>query len=105
MGITTLIALKAMLGATGVRERIRTAFERNAVIHLSTVQVTIARDTVTLNGDVRSRSEYNEASNAASAVPGVVGVGGETQVVLVRSGRAGFIKCSDTLRGFFTLVG
>lgn len=79
-GVSNLITVKPLVSSVDVKAKIRQAFERNAGIDANKVQVTLLGDTVTLNGDVRSWSEYDEATNAASSVPGVTFVHNYTHV-------------------------
>jgi osmotically-inducible protein OsmY len=70
-----------MVSSIDVKSKIRQAFERNAGIDANKVQVTLVGDTVTLKGDVRSWSEHDDATYAASSVPGVTSVHNYTHVV------------------------
>jgi osmotically-inducible protein OsmY len=80
-GVSDIISIKPRVSSIDVASKIRQAFERNAGIDASKVQVTLAGDTVTLNGDVRSWSEHDEATYAASSVPGVMSVQNYTHVI------------------------
>jgi len=80
-GVSNLITIKPLISPIDVKAKIRRAFERNAGIDASKVQVALVGDTVTLSGDVRSWSEHEEATYAASSVPGVIFVHNYTHVV------------------------
>ena len=80
-GISNLITVKPMVSSVDVKAKIRQAFERNAGIDANKVQVALVGDTVTLNGNVRSWSEHDEATYAAASVPGVTSVHNYTHVV------------------------
>jgi len=80
-GVSNVISIKPMVSSIDVKSKIRQAFERNAGIDANKVQVTLVGDTVTLKGDVRSWSEHDDATYAASSVPGVTSVHNYTHVV------------------------
>lgn len=80
-GVSNLITIKPIVSAIDVKSKISAAFERNAGIDANKVQVALIDGVVTLSGDVRSWSEHDEASYAASSVPGVTAVHNYTHVV------------------------
>lgn len=80
-GVTNSITLKLMPSLGDVRRKIREAFERNAEIDANKVEIDLKDGIVTLNGEVHSWNERDEATYAASSVPGVKGVNNYTHVV------------------------
>lgn len=80
-GVTNAINLKPTVSTGDVRAKIRQVFERAAEIDANRVQVDISDDVVTLRGDVHSWNEYDEATHAASSVPGVKSVKNYTNVI------------------------
>ena len=63
-----------------VQDSIRKAFKRNAAIDADDLYVSTKDGTVTINGNVRSWAEHDEALDAAWAAPGVTSVHDEMTV-------------------------
>jgi osmotically-inducible protein OsmY len=57
-----------------VQESIRKAFKRNAALDADDLYVSTDNGTVTINGNVSSWAEHDEAIDAAWAAPGVTSV-------------------------------
>jgi osmotically-inducible protein OsmY len=66
--------------AADVQDSIRKAFKRNAAIDADDLYVFTNDGTVTINGNVRSWAEHDEALDAAWAAPGVTSVHDEMTV-------------------------
>ncbi|MGP0063746.1 MAG: BON domain-containing protein [Isosphaeraceae bacterium] len=73
-GVTNLIELKPRVSATDVQSRIEVAFRRSAELDAKKVRVETQDGKITLRGDVRSRSERQEAERTAWSAPGVTQV-------------------------------
>jgi len=63
-----------------VQESIKKAFKRNAAIDADDLYISSDDGTVTINGNVSSWAEHDEALDAAWAAPGVTSVHDETTV-------------------------
>jgi len=61
-------------GAGDVKESITKAFKRNAALDAGDLRLTTNNGTVTIDGNVRSWAEHDEAIDAAWAAPGVTSV-------------------------------
>jgi osmotically-inducible protein OsmY len=79
-GITNSIRIVATTTASEIKEKIRSALERNAAVDAERIEVEIDGDQVTLRGKVRSLAEQHEAEAAASLAPGVNKVINELKV-------------------------
>jgi osmotically-inducible protein OsmY len=66
--------------AGDVQDSIKKAFKRNAALDSDDVYVSTDNGTVTLNGNVSSWAEHDEALDAAWAAPGVTSVHDEMTV-------------------------
>lgn len=73
-GITNEIALKAPVSTLDVKARIEQAFRRHAQLDAAKIRVQVNGGTVTLDGEVQSWPERNEAETAVWAAPGVTSV-------------------------------
>jgi osmotically-inducible protein OsmY len=60
--------------ASDVQDSIRKAFKRNAALDADDLYISSDNGTVTINGNVSSWAEHDEALNAAWAAPGVTSV-------------------------------
>lgn len=73
-GVANMIAVKAQVFASDVKNKIEAAFRRSAEIDARRVHVEARDGTVILRGFVRSWPEWEEAHQAAWAAPGVIAV-------------------------------
>ena len=73
-GITTRITLIPPFKPSAIKESIRAAFERNALVDANRVYVTAEGSKVVLTGGVHSWQERTEAERQAWAAPGVTAV-------------------------------
>ena len=80
-GVTDSITVKPRVSAADVKAKIRGAFERAAQIDADKVHIAVSNGTVTLQGNVHSWTEHDDATHAAYSFPGVTFVKNETNVV------------------------
>ena len=74
MGCSNEIHLKPKASAMDVKARIESAFRRHAQLDADKIRVEVADGAVTLEGEVQSWRERNEAEGAAWAAPGVLAI-------------------------------
>jgi osmotically-inducible protein OsmY len=70
-GISNNISIRSKVSATNVQEKIEDAFRRRARLDAKKITVKIAEGTVTLEGEVNSWQERQQAEMAAWQAPGV----------------------------------
>jgi osmotically-inducible protein OsmY len=71
-GVTNLIKIVSQSTTPkAVKDKITSAFFRNASLDASKIDVTVSGSTATLKGEVRSMAEKVDAENAAWAAPGI----------------------------------
>jgi osmotically-inducible protein OsmY len=80
-GILNLVSVIEQPTAADVREQIRNAFERAALLDAAQLQVETEEGEVTLRGHVHSLAELREAEYAAWAGPGVSKVVNKLKVI------------------------
>jgi osmotically-inducible protein OsmY len=73
-GIANEISVKAPVSKSDIKTRIEEAFRRHAHIDADKIRVQVASGTVTLEGEVESWRERDEAESAVWAAPGVTSV-------------------------------
>jgi osmotically-inducible protein OsmY len=73
-GIANDLAVKPAVSTMDVKTHIEDAFRRHAQIDADNIRVQIAGSTVTLEGQVDSWQERNNARSAVWAAPGVTSV-------------------------------
>jgi osmotically-inducible protein OsmY len=73
-GVSNLVSVQPVVKPVEIKEKIRAAFERNALIDAGHVQVIADGSTVILTGAVQSWQERTEAERQAWAAPGVATV-------------------------------
>jgi osmotically-inducible protein OsmY len=70
-GVSNEISVKPTVKASDVKKKIEEAFQRHALLDAKDIQVVVHNATVTLNGQVHSWKEREDATWAAWAAPGV----------------------------------
>ncbi len=73
-GVSNLISVRPRLQPRDVRDRISKAFQRNAELESSAIQIDVSESSVTLSGQVKAWHERKIAEDAAWAIPGVTAV-------------------------------
>lgn len=79
--VTNLVSLRPSVSGTDIRRQIQRAFARCAQFDANRIVIRAEGGKVTLTGTVSSWHEYNEASRAAWAVPGVTFVDNRITIV------------------------
>jgi osmotically-inducible protein OsmY len=80
-GVTNNIEVEPGASAENIPERIENALSRNAEVDARRIRVAAREGSVTLSGNVRSWAEKRQAQWTAWAVPGVVNVVNQIEVV------------------------
>ena len=73
-GISNDIGIKPTVSTLDIKTRIEDAFRRHAHLDADKIRVKVAEGTVTLEGEVQSWRERNDAEFAVWAAPGVMSV-------------------------------
>ncbi len=73
-GVINDIMIASTVKATDVKQQIEDAFKRHALLDAKTIEVKVDQATVTLNGQVHTWQERDDAALAAWAAPGVISV-------------------------------
>ncbi len=81
-GITNNITIKPTASVTDVKRKIESAFQRHAHLEADGIRISVAGNTVTLEGEVNTWQERREAEEAAWAAPGIAKVNDHLQVRL-----------------------
>jgi osmotically-inducible protein OsmY len=79
-GVTNLITIKPKVAPAEVQTAIKSAFERNALLDATKIQVETFGNKVVLRGKVRNHAEREEAERAAWSAPGVFSVDNKLKV-------------------------
>jgi osmotically-inducible protein OsmY len=73
-GVTNTISVRPQVKVSDIRDRINSAFKRNAELESDAIRVDVSGSTVTLTGKVKAWYERQMAETAAWAAPGVTEV-------------------------------
>ncbi len=73
-GITNNILVNLPVNMLDVKQKIEEAFKRHAILDAKDIEVKVDNSTVTLKGHVHTWQEYDDATQAAWAAPGVANV-------------------------------
>lgn len=73
-GVTNTITVRPQVKVSDIRDRINSAFKRNAELETDAIRVDVSGSTVTLTGKVKAWYERQMAETAAWAAPGVTEV-------------------------------
>jgi osmotically-inducible protein OsmY len=73
-GITNNILVNLPVNILDVKQKIEDAFKRHAILDAKDIEVKVDNSTVTLKGHVHTWQEYDDATQAAWAAPGVANV-------------------------------
>jgi osmotically-inducible protein OsmY len=79
-GITNNITLKNTLPVSDLKQKIKSAFERSAIIDAEKISIEASGSKVTLKGSVRSWKERSDAEMAVWSAPGVYQVDNQLSV-------------------------
>jgi osmotically-inducible protein OsmY len=79
-GVSNLVAIKAVAQPGEIKEKIASAFRRNAQLDAQTIAVETSGGRVTLRGTVASWTEREAAEHAAFAAPGVTSIDNRIEV-------------------------
>jgi len=79
-GIINMITLSPKAKAVDIKQQIKAAFQRSAVVDAEKINIETIGDKVILTGTVRSYSEKMDAEEAACAAPGVCEVDDQLEI-------------------------
>lgn len=79
-GVSNKIKVTPQITPTAIKQKIRSAFQRNANIDSESIHVEIKGDKVILSGKVRSWAEKKEAETAAWLAPGITTVDNNIEI-------------------------
>ncbi len=73
-GVSNLITIKPVITVNDIKQKISSAFHRNATLDAEKIEVEIRGNKAILSGKVRSWAEKNEAESAVWNAPGISAV-------------------------------
>jgi osmotically-inducible protein OsmY len=80
-GVINTVSIKTqVVEPVAIKNAIRSAFQRNAVVDAAGISVDVSESTVKLTGSVRSWAEKNDAERIARSMPGVTLVDNRLEV-------------------------
>ncbi len=82
IGVNNLITLKPTVSASGMKEKIESAFRRAADVDAKHIGLKVTGNKVVLSGNVSSWTERREAEHAAWSAPGVWQVENDLRVTV-----------------------